>query len=69
PTSFKDLLPANRSLVQSSVVAGSKSLNEVGRLAYLRLMEKYQEFNPFKFIIYLGKVGIEITHMKSPRSD
>jgi glyoxylase-like metal-dependent hydrolase (beta-lactamase superfamily II) len=49
--------------------AGSKSLNEVGRLAYLRLMEKYQEFNPFKFIIYSGKVGIEIPHMKSPRSD
>jgi hypothetical protein len=49
--------------------AGSKSLNEVGRLAYLRLMEKYQEFNPYKFIIYSGKVGIEIPHMKSPRSD
>jgi alkyl sulfatase BDS1-like metallo-beta-lactamase superfamily hydrolase len=32
--------------------ARSKSLNEVGRLAYLKLMEKYQEFNPFKFIIY-----------------
>ena len=37
--------------------AGSKSLAEVERLTYLKLMEKYQEFNPFKFIIYSGRIG------------
>jgi glyoxylase-like metal-dependent hydrolase (beta-lactamase superfamily II) len=36
-------------------IAGSKSLDEVTRLTYLKLMEKYQEFNPFKFIIYSGR--------------
>lgn len=34
--------------------AGSKSLDDARRLTYLKLMEKYQEFNPFKFIIYFG---------------
>lgn len=45
--------------------AGSKSLNEVERLTYLKLMEKYQEFNPFKFIIYAGQVGAETQQMES----
>jgi len=30
------------------------------RLSYLKLMEKYQEFNPFKFILYAGKAGVEL---------
>jgi hypothetical protein len=25
-------------------------------LAYLKLIENYQEFNPFKFIVYGGKI-------------
>src|SRR5262249_32565737 len=33
------------------------------RLAYWKLMEKYQEFNPFKFIIYSGKSGTETPQM------
>jgi glyoxylase-like metal-dependent hydrolase (beta-lactamase superfamily II) len=37
--------------------AASKSLDDVERLTYLKLMEKYQEFNPFKFIIYSGKIS------------
>jgi hypothetical protein len=28
----------------------------VRKLAYLKLMEKYQEFNPFKFILYSGEI-------------
>lgn len=35
----------------------SKSYTEVKRLTYLKLMEKYQQFNPFKFIIYSGVIG------------
>jgi hypothetical protein len=31
-------------------------LDAVRKLAYLRLMEKYQEFNPFKFILYSGEI-------------
>jgi glyoxylase-like metal-dependent hydrolase (beta-lactamase superfamily II) len=34
-----------------------------GRLAYLKLMEKYQEFNPFKFIIYADKAGEQVPPM------
>jgi glyoxylase-like metal-dependent hydrolase (beta-lactamase superfamily II) len=37
-------------------VAGDKRLAAAKRLAYLRLMEKYQEFNPFKFILYSAQI-------------
>ncbi len=37
--------------------ANSARLGAVRKLAYLRLMEKYQEFNPFKFIVYAGEIG------------
>jgi alkyl sulfatase BDS1-like metallo-beta-lactamase superfamily hydrolase len=43
--------------------AESKSLREVERLTYLKLMEKYQEFDPFKFIIYSGRIGNETPQM------
>jgi hypothetical protein len=33
------------------------------RLAYLKLTEKYQEFNPFKFIVYSGKGGLDLPQM------
>jgi hypothetical protein len=45
--------------------AESKSLHEVKRLTYLKLMEKYQEFNPFKFIIYSTQIGNQIPQMES----
>jgi alkyl sulfatase BDS1-like metallo-beta-lactamase superfamily hydrolase len=45
--------------------AESKSLREVERLTYLKLMEKYQEFDPFKFIIYSGKIGDQTPQMES----
>ena len=44
--------------------AGSKSLDELKRLTYLKLMEKYQEFNPFKFIIYSTQIGHQIPQME-----
>jgi glyoxylase-like metal-dependent hydrolase (beta-lactamase superfamily II) len=44
--------------------AGSKSLDEVTRLTYLKLMEKYQEFNPFKFIIYSAQIGAQVRQME-----
>jgi glyoxylase-like metal-dependent hydrolase (beta-lactamase superfamily II) len=34
------------------------ALEKSGRVAYLKLMEKYQEFNPFKFIIYSGQIEL-----------
>ena len=34
----------------------SARLDAVRKLAYLSLMEKYQEFNPFKFILYSGEI-------------
>ena len=36
--------------------ANSARLKAVRKLAYLKLMEKYQEFNPFKFILYSGEI-------------
>jgi len=44
---------------------GSKTLHEVKRLTYLKLMEKYQEFNPFKFIIYSSQIGNPLPQMES----
>jgi glyoxylase-like metal-dependent hydrolase (beta-lactamase superfamily II) len=42
----------------------SRPFVEVKRLAYRKLAEKYQEFNPFKFILYSGKAGDEIPQMQ-----
>ena len=44
--------------------AGSKPLDELKRLTYLKLMEKYQEFNPFKFIIYSTQIGHQLPQME-----
>ena len=32
-------------------------------LAYMKLMEKYQEFNPFKFILYGGRIEYSTAQM------
>ena len=34
----------------------SEPLRDTQRVAYLKLMEKYQQFNPFKFIVYAGQI-------------
>jgi len=47
--------------------AQSKSLEDARRLTYLKLMEKYQEFNPFKFIIYAGQIGAQVPQLESKR--
>jgi glyoxylase-like metal-dependent hydrolase (beta-lactamase superfamily II) len=41
----------------------SGRLESMERLAYLKLMEKYQEFSPFKFIIYSGKGGLDVPQL------
>ena len=41
----------------------SARLESMERVAYLKLMEKYQEFNPFKFIIYSGKGGLDVPQL------
>jgi glyoxylase-like metal-dependent hydrolase (beta-lactamase superfamily II) len=43
----------------------SARLESMERLAYLKLMEKYQEFNPFKFIVYSGKAGLDLPQLDS----
>jgi hypothetical protein len=45
---------------------GSARLEAVRKLAYLRLMEKYQEFNPFKFIIYAGQIEQSAAQIAAP---
>jgi glyoxylase-like metal-dependent hydrolase (beta-lactamase superfamily II) len=47
--------------------AGNEPFDEAERLTYLKLMEKYAEFNPFKFIVYSGRIGVETPQMKSLR--
>jgi hypothetical protein len=42
---------------------GSARLESMERLAYLKLVEKYQEFNPFKFIVYSGKGGLDLPQL------
>jgi glyoxylase-like metal-dependent hydrolase (beta-lactamase superfamily II) len=41
----------------------SSSVASAKRLVYLKLMEKHQNTDPFKFIIYSGKIGEEIPQM------
>jgi glyoxylase-like metal-dependent hydrolase (beta-lactamase superfamily II) len=43
--------------------ADSEDLAKVERLAYLKLMEKYQNHDPFKFIIYASKAGAQLPQM------
>jgi glyoxylase-like metal-dependent hydrolase (beta-lactamase superfamily II) len=47
------------SLLESSGnrLQGSASVAHARRLVYLKLMEKYQNTDPFKFIIYSGRIG------------
>jgi glyoxylase-like metal-dependent hydrolase (beta-lactamase superfamily II) len=41
----------------------SESVTRAERLVYLKLMEKYQNSDPFKFIIYAAKAGEQIPQM------
>lgn len=45
----------------------SKSLDEARRLTYLKLMEKNQYFNPFKFIIYSAKINQQTPQMEAKK--
>ena len=44
---------------------GSASLKRTKRFAYLKLMEKNQNTDPFKFIIYSGKAGEQTPQMNA----
>jgi glyoxylase-like metal-dependent hydrolase (beta-lactamase superfamily II) len=44
----------------------SDTLDALQRTAYLKLMEKYQEFNPFKFIVYAGLIDQTVPPMAAP---
>lgn len=44
----------------------SPRLCQVHELVYLKLMEKYQEFNPFKFILYAAQIGQATAQMPPP---
>ena len=41
----------------------SESVARVERLVYLKLTEKYQNTDPFKFIIYAAKAGEQVPQM------
>jgi glyoxylase-like metal-dependent hydrolase (beta-lactamase superfamily II) len=45
----------------------STSVANVKRLVYLKLMEKHQNTDPFKFIIYSGKIGEQTSQIISGR--
>ena len=42
---------------------GSTSVARAKRLVYLKLMEKHQNTDPFKFIIYSGKINEQTPQM------
>ena len=44
-------------LTDRTMFPGSESLKRTKRLACLKLMERNQNTDPFKFIIYSGKIG------------
>ncbi len=44
----------------------SPRLNASRRLAYLKLMDKYQEFNPFKLIVYGGEIRQPVVQINEP---
>jgi glyoxylase-like metal-dependent hydrolase (beta-lactamase superfamily II) len=46
---------------------GSSSVANAKRLVYLKLMEKHQNTDPFKFIIYSGKIGEQTPQMTTPK--
>ena len=39
-------------------------MRDVERLTYLKLMEKYQNFNPFKFIVYSAQIGEPVPRLR-----
>jgi len=41
----------------------SESVARAERLVYLKLMEKYQNSDPFKFIIYAARAGEHVPQM------
>src|SRR6266446_444195 len=53
------------SLLESSGgrFAQSKSVAKAGRLIYLKLMEQYQNTDPFKFLLYSAKAGEQTPQM------
>jgi len=57
------------SLVESSGdrFARSVPVTNVKRLVYLKLMEKHQNTDPFKFIIYSAKIGEQTPQMAAPK--
>ena len=48
-------------------ISGSQSVDQVRRLTYLKLMEKNQYFNPFKFIIYSAKINQPTRQMEDKK--
>ena len=57
------------SLLESSGdrFARSVSVTTAKRLVYLKLMEKHQNTDPFKFIIYSAKIGEQTPQMAAPK--
>ncbi len=57
------------SLLESSGdrLARSAAVTNAKRLVYLKLMEKPQNTEPFKFIIYSAKIGEQTPQIASPR--
>jgi hypothetical protein len=41
-------------------------MDELQRLVHLKLMEKYQEFSPFKFILYAAQIDQGLPAISAP---
>ena len=48
-------------------VRAERFRNQCERLIYLKLIEKHQNTDPFKFIIYSAKIGEQTPQMAAPK--
>src|SRR5262249_42557415 len=57
------------SLLEScgSRFANSQSVSKTERLIYLKLMEQYQNHDPFKFLLYSAKAGQQTPQMEAEK--
>ena len=58
------------SLLRSAVArfGHTEGISRAERLVYLKLMEKYQNFDPFKYILYSAAIGEQTPSMAGPPS-
>ena len=66
-TKAVDRLAADGKYELAASLLNSSPMAEAERRVYLKLMEKYQTFDPFKFILYSARIGEQTPQMAAGR--